>query len=176
LILAGANQRRSGEGEDGILTASEVTALDLWGTRLVVLSACDTGLGEVRNGEGVYGLRRAMVLAGAQSQVMSLWQVADKPTRELMVDYYKGLQRNAGRSDALRNAQLRMLQSRDRQHPYYWAAFIASGEWSTLEGKREAQGHWRSPGKAGIQASVGLAIWQLSVPSLGRIWMHIGRP
>ena len=118
LILAGANQRRSGAAEDGILTASEVTALDLWGTQLVVLSACDTGLGEVKNGQGVYGLRRALVLAGAQSQVMSLWQVADRPTRELMIDYYKGLQQGQGRSEALRNVQLKMLRSRDRQHPY----------------------------------------------------------
>ena len=136
LILAGANQRRSGAGEDGILTASEVTALDLWGTKLVVLSACDTGLGEVKNGQGVYGLRRALVLAGAQSLVMSLWDVADRPTRELMVDYYKGLQEGQGRSEALRNVQLKMLRSRDRQHPYYWAAFIESGEWANLEGKR----------------------------------------
>jgi CHAT domain-containing protein/Tfp pilus assembly protein PilF len=136
LVLAGANQRRSGAGEDGILTASEVTALDLWGTRLVVLSACDTGLGEVKNGQGVYGLRRALVLAGAQSLVMSLWEVADRPTRELMVDYYKGLQEGQGRSEALRNVQLKMLRSRDRQHPYYWAAFIESGEWANLEGKR----------------------------------------
>jgi CHAT domain-containing protein len=136
LILAGANQRQSGGREDGILTASEVAALDLWGTKLVVLSACDTGLGDVRNGQGVYGLRRALVLAGAQSQVMSLWEVADRPTRELMVDYYKGLQEGQGRSEALRNVQLRMLRSRDRRHPYYWAAFIESGEWANLEGKR----------------------------------------
>jgi CHAT domain-containing protein/Tfp pilus assembly protein PilF len=136
LILAGANQRRSGAGEDGILTASEVTALDLWGTRLVVLSACDTGLGDVKNGQGVYGLRRALVLAGAQSLVMSLWEVADRPTRELMVDYYKGLQEGQGRSEALRSVQLKMLRSRERQHPYYWAAFIESGEWANLEGKR----------------------------------------
>ena len=113
-----------------------MTALDLWGTKLVVLSACDTGLGEVKNGQGVYGLRRALVLAGAQSLVMSLWEVADRPTRELMVDYYKGLQQGQGRSEALRNVQLKMLRSRDRQHPYYWAAFIESGEWANLEGKR----------------------------------------
>ena len=136
LVLAGANQRRSVAGEDGILTASEVTALDLWGTKLVVLSACDTGLGDVKNGQGVYGLRRALVLAGAQSLVMSLWDVADRPTRELMVGYYKGLQQGQGRSEALRNVQLRMLRSRDRQHPYYWAAFIESGEWASLDGKR----------------------------------------
>jgi CHAT domain-containing protein len=120
----------------GYLTASELAALDLWGTKLVVLSACDTGLGEVKNGQGVYGLRRALVLAGAQSHVMSLWEVADRPTRELMVDYYKGLQQNQGRSEALRNVQLQMLRRRDRQHPYYWAAFIESGEWANLEGKR----------------------------------------
>jgi CHAT domain-containing protein/Tfp pilus assembly protein PilF len=136
LIMAGANQRRSGAGEDGILTASEVAALDLWGTRLVVLSACDTGLGDVKNGQGVYGLRRALVLAGAQSLVMSLWEVADRPTRELMVDYYKGLQAGQGRSEALRNVQLKMLRTPERQHPYYWAAFIESGEWANLEGKR----------------------------------------
>jgi CHAT domain-containing protein len=136
LVLAGANRRRSEAGEDGILTASEVTALDLWGTRLVVLSACDTGLGEVKNGQGVYGLRRALVLAGAQSLVMSLWAVADRPTRELMVDYYQGLQKGQGRSEALRNVQLKMLRTPQRQHPYYWAAFIESGEWANLEGKR----------------------------------------
>ena len=113
-----------------------MTALDLWGTRLVVLSACDTGLGDVKNGQGVYGLRRALVLAGAQSLVMSLWDVADRPTRELMVDYYKGLQEGRGRSEALRNVQLKMLRSRYRQHPYYWAAFIESGEWANLEGRR----------------------------------------
>jgi len=136
LILAGANQRRSGTGEDGILTASEFAGLDLWGTKLVVLSACDTGLGEVKNGDGVYGLRRALVLAGAESQVMSLWEVADKATRELMVGYYTGLQRGEGLSEALRNVQLKMLRSRERHHPYYWAGFIQSGEWANLEGKR----------------------------------------
>jgi CHAT domain-containing protein len=80
----------------------------------VVLSACDTGLGAVKNGQGVHGLRRAL-LAGAQSLDMSLWEVADRPTRELMVAYYKGLQQGQGRSEALRNLQLEMLRSRDRQ-------------------------------------------------------------
>jgi CHAT domain-containing protein len=136
LILAGANQHRSGAGEDGILTAEEIASLDLWGTKLAVLSACDTGLGEVKNGEGVYGLRRALVLAGAESQVISLWEVADKPTRELMVGYYTGLQHGEGRSQALRTVQLKMLHSRDRRHPYYWASFIESGEWANLAGQR----------------------------------------
>jgi CHAT domain-containing protein len=136
LILAGINQSQSGPGEDGVLTALEAAQLNLWGTKLVVLSACDTGLGEVKNGDGVYGLRRALALAGSESQVMSLWQVADKATRELMVGYYTGLQRGEGRSEALRNVQLHMLRSGDRRHPYYWAGFIQSGEWANLEGNR----------------------------------------
>ena len=136
LILAGINQSQSGPGEDGVLTALEAAGLDLWGTKLVVLSACDTGLGEVKNGDGVYGLRRALALSGSESQVMSLWQVADKATRELMVGYYTGLQRGEGRSEALRNVQLQMLRSGERRHPYYWAGFIQSGEWANLEGKR----------------------------------------
>jgi CHAT domain-containing protein/Tfp pilus assembly protein PilF len=135
LALSGANQGKSGD-DDGLLTAMEVAGLDLWGTKLVTLSACDTGVGEVKNGEGVQGLRRALVLAGSESQVMSLWPVLDTTTRDLMVPYYKALRQGKGRSDGLRQAQLGMLRSKDRQHPFYWAAFIQSGEWANLEGKR----------------------------------------
>jgi CHAT domain-containing protein/Tfp pilus assembly protein PilF len=133
LALAGANQNINGT-DDGILTALEASGLDLWGTRLVVLSACDTGLGEVKNGEGVYGLRRAFVLAGAESQMMSLWAVSDRSTRDLIIDFYKTLLKGIGRSEALRQAQLKMLRS--KPHPYYWAGFIHAGEWANLEGKR----------------------------------------
>jgi CHAT domain-containing protein len=106
----------------------------LSGTKLVVLSACDTGVGEVKNGEGVQGLRRALVLAGSESQVMSLWPVSDEATKDLMIPYYKALQQGEGRSEGLRQVQLRMLRGRkDLRHPFYWAAFIQSGEWASLD-------------------------------------------
>ena len=133
LALAGANRLQSGT-EDGLLTALEASGLDLWGTQLVVLSACETGIGNVQTGEGVYGLRRALVNAGAETQVMSLWKVDDAATRDLMVDYYRRLQAGEGRSEALRQAQLAMLHSKDRRHPYYWASFIVSGDWHNLQG------------------------------------------
>ncbi|HYJ89724.1 MAG TPA: CHAT domain-containing protein, partial [Pyrinomonadaceae bacterium] len=135
LAFAGANRHSSG-GDNGILTALEASGLNLWGTKLVVLSACDTGLGEVRNGEGVYGLRRAFVLTGAESLVMSLWPVSDYITRELMVGYYKNLKAGMGRGEALRQIELEMLKRPGRSHPFYWASFIQSGEWANLEGKR----------------------------------------
>ncbi len=138
LALAGVNRRRGSadHGDDGVLMALETAGLDLWGTKLVVLSACDTGVGEVKNGEGVFGLRRALALAGSETQVMSLWSVSDLGTRELMIEYYKALQHGEGRSDGLRRVQLEMLKRKARQHPFYWASFIQAGEWANLEGKR----------------------------------------
>lgn len=88
LVLAGANQRKSGD-DDGLLTALEVSSLDLTGTQLSVLSACQTGVGQVQNGEGVYGLRRALVLAGVRTQVVSLWKVDDAATQAFMGHYYR---------------------------------------------------------------------------------------
>jgi CHAT domain-containing protein len=135
LALAGANLHKESD-DDGILTALEASGLNLWGTKLVTLSACDTGIGEVKNGEGVYGLRRAFVLAGTETLVMSLWPVSDFVTRELMTGYYEGLKEGQGRGEALRNVQLSMLKRKDRQHPFYWASFIQSGEWANLDGRR----------------------------------------
>jgi CHAT domain-containing protein len=156
IALAGANSRPNGSTEDGVLTALEAAGLDLGGTKLVVLSACETGVGEVRTGDGVYGLRRALVLAGAESQVMSLWQVSDAATRDLMVAYYKRLESGEGRSEALRQVQLEMLNetshtidggnrslriekksalSQGRSHPFYWASFIPIGDWRSLDAK-----------------------------------------
>jgi CHAT domain-containing protein/Tfp pilus assembly protein PilF len=131
LVLAGAN-RPAPDGSDGRLTALEATGLDLYGTELVVLSACETGLGTVRNSEGVYGLRRALTIAGARSQLTSLWLVDDRATRDLMVDYYRRLMRGQGRAQALREVQLVMLRTPALRHPYYWAAFIPVGRWEGL--------------------------------------------
>ncbi|MEM9809576.1 MAG: CHAT domain-containing protein, partial [Cyanobacteria bacterium P01_D01_bin.56] len=132
LALAGANNRDSGT-EDGVLTALEAANLNLEGTQLVVLSACDTGLGDIANGEGVYGLRRSFAIAGAESQLMSLWWVSDEGTQVLMSGYYKNLEQGMGRSEALRAVQLELLNDPQYNYPYYWASFILAGDWKPLE-------------------------------------------
>jgi CHAT domain-containing protein/tetratricopeptide (TPR) repeat protein len=111
LAFAGANTSIKGgtvpeDAEDGILTSEDVSALNLTGTDLVVLSACDSGLGVVRNGEGVFGLRRVFMLAGAKTLVMSLWKVPDFVTILLMERFYSNLINGLGRGEALRNAQI----------------------------------------------------------------------
>jgi MYXO-CTERM domain-containing protein len=133
IALAGANACTRGHDE-GLLTASEASALDLYGTRLVVLSACETGVGEPEAGDGVYGLRRALVLAGAETQVMSLWRVDGAATAELMKAYYEALAKGGGRSEAMRQVQLAMLHDGRHEHPYYWASFIVSGDDRALDG------------------------------------------
>ena len=136
LIFSGYKNRQGGGNQDGILTALETTTLNLTGTKLVVLSACDTSLGQDKTGEGVYGFRRALVIAGSESQVMSLWKVEDNATKDLMIAYYQkvlGKQgKQQGRSEALRQTQLEMLRGGKYQHPYYWAAFIPSGDWRPM--------------------------------------------
>jgi CHAT domain-containing protein len=136
LALAGANQRASAgpEDDDGILTAEEVTSLNLEGVDWAVLSACDTGLGEIKAGEGVFGLRRAFQLAGARTVVMSLWSVDDQATRAWMRALYEGrFQRKLATADAVHAASLTMLRERRAKgqstHPFYWAAFVAAGDW-----------------------------------------------
>jgi CHAT domain-containing protein len=132
LALAGANQRA-----DGIVSGRDLAGLDLGGTKLVVLSACETGLGQLADGEGAYGLRRALAIAGAESQVVSLWNVNDAATGELIGAYFRGLKDGAGRSEALRQAQLGMLRQDKYKHPYYWAAFVPAGDWRPLDGGGE---------------------------------------
>jgi CHAT domain-containing protein/Tfp pilus assembly protein PilF len=133
LVLAGARAPASGAPEQSasarldstLVTALELAGLNLWGTQLVVLSACDTGRGDVKLGQGIYGLRRALVVAGAQTVVMSLWKVNDDSTRLLMESYYQNLLAGQGRALALQNAMLTVRQS--LPHPYSWAPFISLG-------------------------------------------------
>lgn len=132
LALAGANSPRAEQREDGILTAAEAALLDLEGTDLVFLSACETGLGVINGGESVYGLRRAFVIAGARSQVLTLWQVSDDATQHFVVSFYKHLLDGASRAEALRYAQQEAIADPARRHPFYWAAFILSGESGAL--------------------------------------------
>jgi CHAT domain-containing protein/tetratricopeptide (TPR) repeat protein len=131
LALAGANLLRpdgasDNQTESGILSAEEVMSLRLSGTELVVLSACETGLGDVRIGEGVFGLQRAFVLAGARSSVMSLWKVPDDETCRLMESFYAAMEAGSARSPGLRQAQLAMKS--EHPHPYYWGAFVFQGD------------------------------------------------
>ncbi len=129
LILAGANQawvshEPPANGEDGILTAYEISQQNLSNTALVVLSACETGLGQIKGNEGIYGLQRAFKIAGAKYMIMSLWQVSDKATGELMVEFYRYyLERKLALPEAFRAAQ-QAMRSKYPDSPYAWAGFI----------------------------------------------------
>lgn len=137
LALAGANHRsqaRADDDDDGILTAEEIAMLNLQGVEWAVLSACDTGVGEVRAGEGVFGLRRAFQVAGARTVIMSLWSVDDRATRSWMRALYESrLQRGLSTADAVREASLILLRDRRARglstDPFYWSAFVAAGDW-----------------------------------------------
>ena len=122
--------------DDGFLTALEVSQLDLNGTELVVISACESGLGDISYGEGVYGLRRAIAVAGARSSLLSLWKVGDEATAAFMTSFYTRLKTGMGRGDALSATQkeFREHQNEDWREPYVWAAFQLSGDWGPIEG------------------------------------------
>ena len=135
LLLAGANSRRGGDltsyGEDGILTAYEVAMMDLRGTDLVVLSACETGLGEVREGEGVYGLRRAFQMAGARTVISALWAISDEATAHMAGLLYE--REGTPIAESMRKAQVetmeRLRSEGTPEHPFLWAGFVAMGDW-----------------------------------------------
>ncbi len=136
LALAGANRRREAAADrgDGILVAEEIATLDLEGTEWAVLSACETGLGELHASEGVLGLRRAFRAAGVGTVIMSLWMVDDTATREWMAALYRArLVRGASTAEAVRSAAVAVLSSlRSRSlssHPSTWGAFVATGDW-----------------------------------------------
>jgi CHAT domain-containing protein len=136
LALAGANRRAEAtpDEDDGILTAEEIAALDLSGVQWAVLSACETGVGDVRAGEGVFGLRRAFQVAGARTLIMSLWGVEDQSARAWMHALYEGrFRRRLGTAEAVREASLTLLRERRARglstHPFYWGAFVAAGDW-----------------------------------------------
>jgi CHAT domain-containing protein len=117
-------------GEDGVLYSGEIYNLKL-NADLVVLSACETGLGKIQKGEGIIGLTRALLYAGAKNMIVSLWQVADESTSDLMVDFYKNSLENKGQiaySEALRNAKLKMISEGRYAHPLYWSPFILIGK------------------------------------------------
>jgi len=135
LALAGANRRSAGvEGpDDGLLTGEEISSLDLDGVEWIVLSGCRTGIGLARAGEGIFGLRRSFQIAGARTLVMSLWPVSDNDTQAWMAELYRGRAAGAATADAVRAASRRIVEQRRKagvtEHPFFWGAFVAAGDW-----------------------------------------------
>jgi CHAT domain-containing protein len=135
LLLAGAEKNlisqvvgrtRETSKEDGVLTAYEAMNLNLHNTNLVVLSSCETGAGEVRNGEGVYGLQRSFLVAGANSLMMSLWKIDDEITQELMRSFYQNFLKSKNKRESLRLAQLEL--KKNHPEPFHWGAFVMIGK------------------------------------------------
>ena len=138
---ASLSQASQTNTDDGYLTAKEAAQLQLRGTELVVLSACDTASGDQQSGEGLYGLQRALSVAGARSTLLSLWKVDDAATLEFMVRFYKRLKSGQGRSDSLaavqaefRSGLVKGPKGEDWTHPYYWAAWQLVGDWRPISG------------------------------------------
>ncbi|MCP9787362.1 CHAT domain-containing tetratricopeptide repeat protein, partial [Cyanobium sp. N5-Cardenillas] len=135
LVLAGANRPELNPADDGYLTASEATGMDLEGTELVVLSACETGLADVQSGEGVYGLQRAFTVAGSRATLLSLWKVKDAATAAFMAHYYGRLRQGEGRAEALVATQAAFRHHADPLYRdmYVWGAFQLTGDWRPIQ-------------------------------------------
>lgn len=138
-VLAGANFPV--ESDDGVISLSEAASLKLNGTELVVLSACTTALGSTKAGDGIFGLQRALTIAGARSTLLSLWKVDDRATAEFMRRFYQRLKAGDGRSDALaavqeefRIGKVQSPSGADWKEPYYWAAWQLVGDWRPIKG------------------------------------------
>jgi CHAT domain-containing protein/Tfp pilus assembly protein PilF len=125
IVLAGVNASLKEGRDDGVVSAEKILGLKLKGTDLVVLSACETGTGDVKSGEGVFGLKRSFILSGAKTVVMSLWSIPSKETTELMTDFYTLMAQGKSKSEALREARLNLMKK--KPNPFYWGAFIMVG-------------------------------------------------
>jgi CHAT domain-containing protein len=125
IVLAGANASLKEGRDDGIVSAEKILGLRLKGADLVILSACETGVGDMKNGEGVFGLKRAFILSGAKTIVMSLWSIPSKETTELMTDFYTLMAKGKTKSESLREAKLNLMKK--KSSPLYWGAFIIVG-------------------------------------------------
>ncbi|MBA4348538.1 MAG: kinesin [Thermodesulfovibrio sp.] len=126
IVFAGVNASLKAGRDEGMVSAEKILGLNLKGTDLVVLSACETGVGDVKNGEGVFGLKRAFILSGAKTLVMSLWSVPSAETTELMTEFYTLISEGRSKSDALREAKLNMMKK--KSNPFYWGAFVMTGK------------------------------------------------
>ena len=142
IVLAGANLNFENDKDDGFLTALEISRLDLRGTELFVISGCESAKGDLRIGEGVYGLKRSIEVAGADSSLLSLWNVRDDSTAMFMTSFYERLKKGESKSDALYNTQKDFRYGKiksknpelyDWSKPYYWAPFQLSGNWKAIE-------------------------------------------
>lgn len=130
LMFAGAeatmegikNDKETSNKDNGLLTAYEMANMNLDNSELAILSACETGLGDVKAGEGVYGLQRALQIAGVDAAIISLWKVSDDATQELMKIFYNELKTAKNKPDAFRKAQIKLKEK--YKEPYYWAAFV----------------------------------------------------
>jgi len=125
IVLAGVNISLKEGKDEGMVSADKILGLNLKGTDLVVLSACETGVGDVKRGEGVFGLRRSFILSGAKTVVMSLWSVPSKETAELMTDFYTLMAMGKPKADALREAKSNLMKK--KSNPFFWGAFVMVG-------------------------------------------------